>query len=107
MQINSVVSPGGMSGVPSQNRDEPQNAKMYQPQLRRYWHRKLKRRPAVRATIASGKANARILGTACIIAPENLASLRGAGKYGYREFQITTYKGQPTMMVVREPSPSR
>ncbi len=80
MQINSVVSPGGMSGVPSQNRDEPQNAKMSQPQLRRYRHRKLKRRPAVRATIASGKANARILGTACIIAPENLASLRGDGE---------------------------
>jgi len=40
--------------------------------------------------------------TACIIAPENLASIRVAVKCGYREWQRTTYKGQPTLMFVRE-----
>jgi RimJ/RimL family protein N-acetyltransferase len=39
--------------------------------------------------------------TACIIHPENLASIRVAEKCGYREFQRTTYRGQPTIVFVR------
>jgi len=46
MQINAVVSPVGMLWCPPSKQNEPQNPKMYQPQLRRYVHRKLKRRPA-------------------------------------------------------------
>lgn len=62
---------------------------------------------AVRAVVAWGDAHFLSARTACIIAPENLASIRVAVKCGYREFQLTTYKGQPTMMFVREPSASR
>ena len=39
--------------------------------------------------------------TACIIAPENTASIRVAEKCGYREFQRTTYHGQPTILFTR------
>ncbi|MFM0470265.1 GNAT family N-acetyltransferase [Paraburkholderia strydomiana] len=41
--------------------------------------------------------------TACIIAPENEASLRVAHKVGYREHLRTIYKGQPTIMLRRAP----
>ena len=41
--------------------------------------------------------------TACIIAPENEASLRVAHKAGYREQIRTTYKGQPTIVFRRPP----
>jgi len=40
--------------------------------------------------------------TACIIAPENVASIRVAVKCGYKELQRTTYKGNPVAMFVRE-----
>lgn len=39
--------------------------------------------------------------TACIIHPENLASIRVAEKCGYREVLRTTYKGQPTVLFRR------
>jgi RimJ/RimL family protein N-acetyltransferase len=39
--------------------------------------------------------------TTCLIRPDNLASIRVAEKCGYREFQRTTYKGQPTIAFVR------
>jgi RimJ/RimL family protein N-acetyltransferase len=61
---------------------------------------------AVRAAVAWGDAKfpatvdrAR---TACIIAPENLASIRVAEKCGYREFARTTYKAHPVLMFLRE-----
>lgn len=59
---------------------------------------------AVRAVIAWGDAHFQSAPTACIIDPENLLSIRVAEKCGYRKFQITTYKGHPTIMFVREPS---
>ena len=59
---------------------------------------------AVRAAVAWGDAHFQSTGTACIIAPENLASVRVAVKCGYREFTLATYKGRPTVMFVREPS---
>jgi RimJ/RimL family protein N-acetyltransferase len=40
--------------------------------------------------------------TACIIAPENVASIRVAEKCGYRQLQLTTYKGHEVLMFVRE-----
>lgn len=39
--------------------------------------------------------------TACIVAPENLPSLRVADKCGYREQLRTTYKGKPTILLRR------
>ena len=58
---------------------------------------------AVRAAVAWGDAHFPSPRTACIIAPENLGSLRVAMKCGYREFQRTTFRGKPTIMFVREP----
>lgn len=40
--------------------------------------------------------------TTCIVSPDNLASIRVAEKCGYRDLQLTLYKGQPTMVFVRE-----
>ena len=56
---------------------------------------------AVRAVVAWGDEHFDPSRTACIIHPENLASIRVAEKCGYREFQRTTYKGQPTIVLVR------
>lgn len=58
---------------------------------------------AVRAAVAWGDAHFPSARTACIIAPENLASIRVAVKCGYREFAPAKYKGNPTLMFVREP----
>jgi RimJ/RimL family protein N-acetyltransferase len=58
---------------------------------------------AVRAAVAWGDTHFSPPRTACIISPENLASVRVATKCGYREFQLTTYKGHPIMMLVRQP----
>ena len=58
---------------------------------------------AVRAVVAWGDAHLFSARTACIIAPENVASIRVAVKCGYREFKATSYKGRPTLMFVREP----
>jgi RimJ/RimL family protein N-acetyltransferase len=57
---------------------------------------------AVRAALVWGDAHFSSGRTACIIAPENLASIRVAVKCGYRESQMATYKGHPTLMFVRE-----
>ena len=57
---------------------------------------------AVRAVVAWGDANFKSPRTACIIAPENVASIRVAEKCGYRELQRATYKGHPVLMFVRE-----
>ncbi|MCG7392969.1 GNAT family N-acetyltransferase [Microvirga sp. ACRRW] len=56
---------------------------------------------AVRAVIAWGEGRFGAARTACIIAPENAASIRVAEKAGYRELQRTTYKDNPTIMFVR------
>ncbi len=57
---------------------------------------------AVRAALAWGDAHFEATRTACIIAPENFASIRVAVKCGYREFVRTTYKDHPTVMFVRD-----
>jgi RimJ/RimL family protein N-acetyltransferase len=56
---------------------------------------------AVRAVIAWGDAHFGTSRTFCIIHRENLASVRVAEKCGYRELQITTYKGHPAKVFVR------
>ena len=53
---------------------------------------------AALAWIDSGLAPAR---TACLIDPGNDASLRVAGKCGYREFARTRYKAQPVILFER------
>jgi RimJ/RimL family protein N-acetyltransferase len=58
---------------------------------------------AVRAAVAWGDVHFHAARTACIISPENLASVRVAVKCGYLEFALATYKGHPTVMFVREP----
>jgi RimJ/RimL family protein N-acetyltransferase len=57
---------------------------------------------AVRAVSEWGEAHLGVMRTACIIAPENAASIRVAAKCGYREFQRTTYHGHATQMYVRD-----
>ena len=56
----------------------------------------------VRAVVAWGDARPSWGRTACIIAPENLLSIRVAAKCGYRESQLASYKGHPALMFVRE-----
>jgi RimJ/RimL family protein N-acetyltransferase len=58
---------------------------------------------AVRAAVAWGDTRFPSARTACIINPENLASIRVAEKCGYRQSELTTYKSRPTIMFVREP----
>jgi RimJ/RimL family protein N-acetyltransferase len=58
---------------------------------------------AVRAALAWGDAHFGKVRMACIISPENTASLRVAEKSGFREALRTTYKGTPTVMLYRDP----
>jgi|SRR5271154_1194917 len=58
---------------------------------------------AVRAAVAWGDAHFESARTACIISPENFASVRVAVKCGYREFTHATYKGRTTIMYIRDP----
>jgi RimJ/RimL family protein N-acetyltransferase len=62
---------------------------------------------AVRAAVEWGDKHFEGARTACIIAPDNLASIRVAKKCGYRQFQLATYKGHPTLMFEREPKTSQ
>jgi RimJ/RimL family protein N-acetyltransferase len=57
---------------------------------------------AVRAAVAWGDRHFVDRHTSCIIHPENIPSIRVAEKCGYREFQRTSYKGQPSIVFVRE-----
>ena len=56
---------------------------------------------AVRAATAWGDAHFGACQAACIIHPENLASIRVAEKCGYRKLRLASYKGQATMLFVR------
>jgi RimJ/RimL family protein N-acetyltransferase len=49
-----------------------------------------------------GDAKFGAIQTACILDPENKASVRVAEKCGYRYFTATTYHGMATVMMVRE-----
>jgi RimJ/RimL family protein N-acetyltransferase len=52
---------------------------------------------AVRAALRWADAQWPSVDTACIIAPDNTASLRVAQKCGYMEWVRTSYKGKPTI----------
>jgi RimJ/RimL family protein N-acetyltransferase len=65
---------------------------------------------AARRIISWGYSQFRDARTACIIDPENSASIRIASKCGYRNSVTAAYKGHPVMMFFREPrthAPSR
>ena len=57
---------------------------------------------ALAAVAAWGDENLPHAKTACIIAPENVASIRLAQKFGYREVAQTAYKGEPTLLLHRD-----
>lgn len=59
---------------------------------------------AVRAVVEWGDQHFGQVQTACIIHPENLASVRVAEKCGYREWQRTEYKGHEIRLFSRAPS---
>ena len=58
---------------------------------------------AVRAVLAWGEGRFGKTRFACIIAPDNAASLNVAAKTGFRETARTTYKGTPTVVLYRDP----
>ena len=58
---------------------------------------------AMQAVLAWGEVQFGRRRFSCIIAPENVASLRVAAKCGFREAARTTYKGDPTIVLYRDP----
>lgn len=56
---------------------------------------------AVRAVLGWGDANLGVTRTICLIHPDNLASIRLAEKFGYREFHRTVYHGEPSLLLER------
>jgi RimJ/RimL family protein N-acetyltransferase len=58
---------------------------------------------AVRAALAWGDAHFGKIRMACIIAPDNTASLRVAAKTGFRVAHHTSYRNAPTVMLYRDP----
>lgn len=59
---------------------------------------------ALRAVLAWADTNVSAERTACIIAPDNAASIRVAEKSGYSERARTTYGGAPTILFIRSRS---
>jgi RimJ/RimL family protein N-acetyltransferase len=58
---------------------------------------------AVRAVIAWGEQHFGPIRTACLIHPENIASIRVAEKCGYREYGRTIYREHEVIMFERQP----
>jgi RimJ/RimL family protein N-acetyltransferase len=59
----------------------------------------------VRALVAWGDEHFGPIRTACLIHPENAPSIRVAVTSGYREHGAATYKGEPTLLFIRDPDP--
>lgn len=55
----------------------------------------------VAAVLAWGDAHRPAMRKTCLINPENVASVRVAEKYGFREFARSTYHGAPTVLFER------
>jgi RimJ/RimL family protein N-acetyltransferase len=64
-------------------------------------HRRGLATEALSAIIEWGDRNFTARRTACIVAPENLASLRVAKKLGFVEDRRTTYNSAPTVLLYR------
>lgn len=60
---------------------------------------------AVRAALEWGAEHLGARRTVCMIDPENIPSLHVAEKCGFREWQRTSYKGEPTVLLTRELTP--
>lgn len=60
---------------------------------------------AARAATHWGDTHFSTTHTACLIAPQNLASIRVAEKIGFRETARTTYQNTPTILYERTPPP--
>jgi len=58
---------------------------------------------AAQAAIRWGDGHFSPARTTCIISPDNLSSIRVAEKCGYRDLQLTLYKGKPIIVFMREP----
>jgi RimJ/RimL family protein N-acetyltransferase len=56
---------------------------------------------AARAVVEWGDSHFEQANTFCIIAPDNLASMRVAEKCGYRQSHLATYKGHSVLIFVR------
>ena len=56
---------------------------------------------AVGAAVAWSDGHFASMQTVCLIDPDNAASIRVAEKCGYREFERTKYKNQPTILFRR------
>ena len=57
---------------------------------------------AARAAVAWGDEHFGAIKTVCLIQPQNLASIRVAEKFGYREYARSTYKEHDVIMLSRE-----
>ena len=57
---------------------------------------------AVQAALAWGRPRFGSRSPVCIISPENARSIRVAEKCGFREFQRTTYRGDPVILFRNE-----
>ena len=62
---------------------------------------------AVRAATAWGDVHLGSKRTVCLIHPENSKSIRVAGKCGFKEFQRTSYRGEPATVFERLTSENR
>lgn len=58
---------------------------------------------ALRAALGWGNDHFGKVRMACMIAPENAPSLKLAAKFGFREAHRTLYKGEPTVVLYRDP----
>ena len=58
---------------------------------------------ALRAVLGWGEMRFGKTRTACMIHPENAASIRVAEKCGYREPKLASYKGESVLLFMREP----
>jgi RimJ/RimL family protein N-acetyltransferase len=65
-------------------------------------HRKGYASEAIRAALAWAKPRFAPKHPVCLISPENHPSIRLAAKSGFREFQRTTYKGDPVILFRNE-----
>jgi RimJ/RimL family protein N-acetyltransferase len=57
---------------------------------------------AARAALDWGSTHLSAASTVCLIHPENVASIRVAGKCGFSEYSHTTYKNEPTILFTRQ-----